>query len=296
MKLYNHNNDLICETTDKNEIDKLREVIVKIDVTQDVEDNLFNDCPELIKVNFDIIVKKIGKFAFANCRKLETIEIKNSRLETIDDSAFENCECLTTIYDGTAGNALPSSLKYIGKNAFRNCKNLSMIVIPKNVKYLGKCIFWDCVKLVLVSCCVENDVEIEESDLNNIKDEHFVQDDSNEFKTFNIPLLTDETKIKHVKDLFRISSIEKINLPKKIISEKIAKQIADEATAGFKKEYSKNTIDSILTDISTHYKKFKTIESPKCESKEVQENKEIQEILELLKQIVSVIEVLANKI
>ena len=64
------------------------------------------------KVVFDEIdtLTNIGKRAFYNCYKLETV-ILNNYITRIEESAFDRCSILSTIY-------IPASVEYIGKDAF----------------------------------------------------------------------------------------------------------------------------------------------------------------------------------
>lgn len=71
-------------------------------------------------------VKIICTSAFSQCKDLETIYL-NEGLLRIDDEAFKDCICLTEI-------EIPTTVKYIGHNAFIGCSNLSKVVISKSTK------------------------------------------------------------------------------------------------------------------------------------------------------------------
>lgn len=58
----------------------------------------------------------------------------------ICDSAFKNCSNLSNI-------VLPNSLEIIGNHAFSRCKSLSSIVLPKNLKTIESRVFDGCCKL-----------------------------------------------------------------------------------------------------------------------------------------------------
>ena len=42
---------------------------------------------------------------------------------------------------------IPSKIKYIGSNAFRECERLNNIFIPSSVEYIGNHAFYQCFKL-----------------------------------------------------------------------------------------------------------------------------------------------------
>ena len=68
-----------------------------------------------INISPDKTYNCIGNSAFADCKKLKTINF--GKIEVIGDEAFKNCDALTTIQ-------FSKSLKNIGDDAFLNCKNL----------------------------------------------------------------------------------------------------------------------------------------------------------------------------
>lgn len=72
-------------------------------------------------------VKKIDKYAFANCEKLRRIDFGET-LERIDAFSFDNCNSLGTI-------SLPECLSYVGTRAFNNCNNIESIYLGEN--FLG---------------------------------------------------------------------------------------------------------------------------------------------------------------
>ena len=70
-------------------------------------------------------------------------EIKSGTLD-IADSAFEDCDGLTTI-------TIPDGVAYIGFNTFFNCTGLTSVAIPDSVTYIGDAAFYDCRSLTSIT-------------------------------------------------------------------------------------------------------------------------------------------------
>ncbi len=85
----------------------------------------------------------IGKFAFLNCDKLESIHLPSTVVE-IGDEAFECCANLTAI-------SLPQSLLTIGTTAFAGCKQLKTVAIPDQVLRIENSTFLNCESLESVT-------------------------------------------------------------------------------------------------------------------------------------------------
>lgn len=69
-------------------------------------------------------IKKIGSYAFANCKSLMSV-IFSERLMQIDIFAFIGCENLKEI-------SIPGSVVKIGKGAFSSCNNLQKITVAND--------------------------------------------------------------------------------------------------------------------------------------------------------------------
>ena len=78
-------------------------------------------------------VESIGKYAFNNCRKLESI-ILPERLKTIKYSTFGGCSALTAI-------RIPTNVASIGDKAFDRCGKLKRVQIPDSVTRFGYWVF-----------------------------------------------------------------------------------------------------------------------------------------------------------
>lgn len=79
-----------------------------------------NSCP-LRTVSLPSTLKKIGSYAFAHCKHLESLVIPQG-VEEIESNAFEGCASLKSI-------TFPSTLKKLGTFCFDGCTSLEKIII-----------------------------------------------------------------------------------------------------------------------------------------------------------------------
>lgn len=79
--------------------------------------------------------------AFISCSDLESIKIPNSVFQ-IGDGAFNGCVKLSTLKINEN-----SELRYIGNNAFKDCRAVKEFYLPKNVKKIGQTAFDSCNEL-----------------------------------------------------------------------------------------------------------------------------------------------------
>ncbi len=100
------------------------------DLTGDVYVGAYHD---------DLIVLGIGKEAFKDCRRIESIFMLDGIL-TIGNSAFENCSSLDNV-------VLPSTTLTLGDMAFKNCINMTSVTLPHDLERIGEAAFEGCVKL-----------------------------------------------------------------------------------------------------------------------------------------------------
>lgn len=102
-----------------------------------------------------ISVTQIPRECFAETR-LETITLPNS-IESIAYEAFKNCKDLSNII-------LSEGLATIGENAFWGCTNLTEIHLPNSVREIGISAFCDC---RITSVIIPEGVKVIEADLFN---------------------------------------------------------------------------------------------------------------------------------
>ena len=103
------------------EIHKYKDQVLEIeinDVNKINEDHQLKDYPNLERVVLRENVIAIGERAFAECKKLKTVEM-SEKLKRIEERAFER--------SGIKEMKIPESVEYLGKRAFSTCLNLENI-------------------------------------------------------------------------------------------------------------------------------------------------------------------------
>ncbi len=127
----------------------------------------FADCKGVESITVPAGITQIGDQAFACCDVKEIIFEDGSKLESIGNGAFHNCDYLTDItipegvksigYDAfgyctrLADITLPSGVTAIEDYAFQACSELTEITIPDGVRSIGDYAFVACSKLASVT-------------------------------------------------------------------------------------------------------------------------------------------------
>ena len=97
---------------------------------------------------FDLVGSSAYSVRAANTSISGNIEIPQTYngkpVVVIQNSAFKDCSNVTSVL-------IPSSIKSIGINAFENCSNITKITIPEGVTLIGNNTFKGCVKLASAS-------------------------------------------------------------------------------------------------------------------------------------------------
>ena len=111
-----------------------------------IAESAFENNTDLISVDLSSAenLRKIGSRAFYKCKKLESIDIENTKITIIDEKTFLSCESLESIN-------IPSGVKTIGIEAFRECKSLSSVTIPDTVETIEYGAFNQCLSLTSVT-------------------------------------------------------------------------------------------------------------------------------------------------
>ncbi|MBQ6119310.1 MAG: leucine-rich repeat protein, partial [Clostridia bacterium] len=90
-------------------------------------------------------VTTVGKSAFSNCRKLESVTFPDDgSLAAIGEYAFEQCQSLQSV-------ALPRELTTVGTAAFGECSALQSVTFPQGLTAIGAYAFEKCTSLQSVS-------------------------------------------------------------------------------------------------------------------------------------------------
>jgi len=101
---------------------------------EEIGDDCFADNSYLEAVNIPLKVKKIGKNAFRNCKKITCITLHDN-IESVGDGMLNGCESLKEVN-------IPSKLKTIPNNFMRGCKAIQSLFIPDNVVSIGESAFY----------------------------------------------------------------------------------------------------------------------------------------------------------
>ena len=143
-----------------------------------ISDYGFYGCYSLRYLVIPDKVKTIGNYAFANCIGLTHVHLGKS-VETIGENVFLNSDSLTSITvdeenpyfmvdDGVLYSKdkrellycpknfsgiyrVAEEVKRIGKSAFRNCNQLTEIVLPEGLEVIGDTAFYGCTQLKQIS-------------------------------------------------------------------------------------------------------------------------------------------------
>lgn len=124
-----------------------------------VLDETFLGCDSLEIVDLGG-AESIGEYAFAYCPSLKEINLSESKIYEIGDSAFLSCVSLEKI-------TLNSEMEYIGFAAFLDCEGLKSITVLNNVEEIGDDAFKYCDDLVI--SCYENSVAYQYAQSNGIE-------------------------------------------------------------------------------------------------------------------------------
>lgn len=99
----------------------------------------FAECKDLREVILPEQLEEIGKGAFKECRSLQEIHFPES-VKGIEEKAFQGCSSLRELQ-------LPEGIREFGKAAFLGCESLKKVVLPKSLKRISRYGFADCKSL-----------------------------------------------------------------------------------------------------------------------------------------------------
>ena len=85
----------------------------------------FFNCRKINTISFPDTLNYIGKRSFGSCTELKTLDLKNTRIQRIDNEAFQRCTSLSDV-------KLPRNIESIGSFAFDGCHNLKEMDMIQN--------------------------------------------------------------------------------------------------------------------------------------------------------------------
>ena len=116
---------------------KLREVTIPEDSKlKRICQYAFRGCPNLVRVgvgNTDQLpasVTDIDYYAFYESPAIQSIDLTQTKVKSIDDCTFTDCTVLASV-------KLPGSLTSIGNSAFKGCTALTALDVPASVQFIG---------------------------------------------------------------------------------------------------------------------------------------------------------------
>lgn len=120
----------------------LRSQIVRLELPEGLSaigDLAFYGCDKLTAVVIPVSVRRIGDYAFAECKGLELLDLGS--VSAVGECAFSDCVSLQAL-------RLPDTLESVGMKAFYRCESITAVTIPVSVTELGISAFGYCKDLV----------------------------------------------------------------------------------------------------------------------------------------------------
>ena len=105
-----------------------------------IPDCMFMECSSLENIVTGEQIETIGAFAYKDCVAFSKIDLKNSNVRKIGDSAFSGCKGLIMVDMG-------NQIETIGNYVFSGCSNLEEILLSETIKVIPKGAFEACLKL-----------------------------------------------------------------------------------------------------------------------------------------------------
>ena len=195
----------------------------------------FSECKSLICVDNDgkeitlkLNITNIYNKTFYNCQSLTSVNIINSDIDKIYDSAFEGCVNLRTV--SLLEN---SSLSMIGNSSFKNCTSLEYIYIPDTLTHIGMSAFENCTSYRGSHIDTKESIYLILNNISNLGDSCFKNSGINNLR------IEDTSNILEIP----ISAFENcMQLEKVVISKKIT-TLKEKSFNGCKKLSSYNSSD-----------------------------------------------------
>lgn len=119
-----------------------------------IDAGAFEYCRYLTSISIPSAVNSIGYYAFQNCEALTAIHVSgtNGSFSSLDGVLFsKNATTLIQCPGGKQGSyAIPSTVNTLGESAFENCRLLTSVIIPETVSAISHYVFGNCVGLTSI--------------------------------------------------------------------------------------------------------------------------------------------------
>lgn len=114
-------------------------------ILKSIGQNAFRNCASINEIIFNRDLMSVGDYAFKGCSSLGSVDISGSALNTLSRGIFEDCGVLVTLNLGSKIDVIEArafegcasltkldirSAEAIGRNAFKDCTNLSTVYVP----------------------------------------------------------------------------------------------------------------------------------------------------------------------
>lgn len=110
---------------------------------KEIKGYTFYGCSSLFDISMPVSVKSIGAYAFYRCNRLESIDLSETRVDTLGQGAFYACENLQNL-------TLNDDISVIEPYTFYGCINLTTLTLPESVTRVEKTAFYGCEKLATI--------------------------------------------------------------------------------------------------------------------------------------------------
>ncbi len=113
----------------------------------EIGSHAFYGCTSLRKIDLSN-VKSVRQYAFAECNGLYDVKFgEEPVLESIEHGAFYNCVKLNDSMFGDKAFIFPSTLNYLGNNAFYGCSKLTVVEVKALITVIPEGCFANCTGL-----------------------------------------------------------------------------------------------------------------------------------------------------